>query len=58
METYNLTFKDGYKIIVIGSFDDVIGGLNEKVQQHGECTECLQEVSYSRYTGTKYKKIW
>lgn len=58
MNSYDLTFRDGYKLTVIGTFDDMIGGLDKNVQEHGECTECLQQVSYSRYTGTKFKKIW
>lgn len=58
MNAYDLTFRDGYKVTVIGTFDDMICGLDEKVKKHGECTECLQEVSYNKYTGTKCEKIW
>lgn len=58
MTTYELKFVDGYEVIVIGTFDDMIGGLDEEVQKHGDCIECLEQVSYSRYTGKKYKKIW
>lgn len=58
MSTYELKFADGYEVVVIDTFDNMIGGLDEKVQKHGDCIGCLELVSYSKYTGKKYKKVW
>ena len=58
MSKYELKFADGYEVVVIDTFDDMLGRLDAMVQKHGDCVECLEQVSYSRYTGKKCKKIW
>ena len=58
MKAYNLKFADGFKIKVLATFDEMISMLDNEVQKHGDCSECLEEIKYDRYTGTEYKKIW
>lgn len=56
--TFTLTFADGYKVTVIGTFDEMIGKLDAHVQKHGDCSSCVEEISYNKYTGTKVNVIW
>lgn len=58
MKTFRLTFADEFEITVLASFDEMISMLDKFVQQHGDCSECLEETRYDRYTGAEYKKIW
>lgn len=57
---YYLTFADGYKQIIIGSFDEMIAKLDYFVtdEKHGRCTDCKEHLRYDRYTGSEFKKIW
>lgn len=58
MKTYELKFADGFKITVLATFDKMISMLDEMVQKHGDCSECLECISYNKYTGATYNKIW
>lgn len=58
IKTFELTFADGYKKTCIKTFDELIASIDKDVQKHGDCIECIEEISYDKYTGSKYKKIW
>ena len=58
MKTFRLTFADGFIIKVFAHFEEMISMLDKLVQQHGDCSECLEVIRYDRYTGAEYNKIW
>lgn len=58
MKAYELRFEDGYTLTVLATFDEMISLLDSIVLKHGDCRECFERVSYDKYTGTKYNKIW
>lgn len=58
MKNFRLTFADGFTMTVLATFDEMISMLDKYVQQHGDCSECLERIRYDRYIGMQYKKIW
>lgn len=55
---YELKFADGYKLIVIGTIDEMLSWIDREVQKHGDCKECLQVIKYDKYIGRDYCRIW
>ena len=56
--TYLVTHSDGYQHIVIGDIEEVLMAIDRNIPKHGESTKCERQVSYNRYTGSKYERIW
>ena len=52
---YYLTFADGYKVIFIGTFEEMITFVT--CERHGHCIEC-KEYRYDKHIGVDFKKIW
>ena len=56
---YYVKHEDGHEYKVIT--DDIMELLfkvQEEINKHGESISCNKELSYNKWTGSKFERIW